>query len=64
MNLFVTGDRGVILFGPLPNGVTDQQSSSNQYRCVHILREDSLDILQLWKLEQNGITREEFSLSE
>ena len=63
MSLFVTKDRGVIPFGPLPKWASQQQSHM-QYRCAHILCENEPDVSQLWKLESIGISREEFSLSE
>ena len=63
MNLFVTRDKGVIPFGQLPKWVTEQQSPTH-YRCARILCENDPDISQLWKLEQIGITKEEFSPSK
>ena len=63
MNLFVTRDRGVIPFGPLPKWITEQQSTTN-YRCARILCENDPDISQLWKLDQIGIIKEEFSPSK
>ena len=64
VNLFVPRDRGLIPFRPLPKWVPEQQSTSNQYRCVRILCKDNPYISQLWKLDQIGITKGEFSPSE
>ena len=63
MNLFVTRDRGVIPFGPLPKWASQQQSYM-QFWCVHVLCESEPDAPQLWKLESIDISREEFSPSE
>ena len=63
MNLFVTRNRRVITFGPLPKWVSEQQSPMH-YRCERILCENDPDISQLWKREQIGITKEEISPSE
>ena len=63
MNLFITRDKGVIPFVPLPKWMSQQQSSTH-YRCASILCESEPDISQLWKLDAIGITKEEFSPSE
>ena len=63
MNLFVTRDRGVIPFGPLPKWVSEQQSPMH-YWCARILCENDPDISQMCKLEQISITKEELSPSE
>ena len=63
MSLFVTKDRGVIPFGPLPKWASQQQSHM-QFRCARILCESEPDVSQLWKLESIGISREEFSPSQ
>ena len=53
MNLFVTRDRGVTPFGPLPNWASQQQSCM-QFRCARMLCESEPDVSQLWKLESIG----------
>ena len=63
MSLFVTKDRGVIPFGPLPKWASQQQSHM-QFRCASILCENEPDVSQLWKLESIGISKEEFSPGE
>ena len=63
MSLFVTKDREVIPFGPLPKWASQQQSHM-PFRCACILYESEPDVSQLWKLQSIGIPREEFSLSE
>ena len=63
MNLFVTKDRGVMLFGPLPKWAS-QQHSSMQLWCTLILCESEPDVSQLWMLESVGISKEELSPSE
>ena len=63
LNLFVTKDRGIIPFGPLPKWASRQQSSM-QFWYACILCESEPDVSQLWKLESIGITNEELSPSE
>ena len=63
MSLFVTKDRGVIPFGPLPKWASQQQSHM-QFWCARIICESEPDVSQLWKLESIGISREEFSPSK
>ena len=45
MNLFVTRDRGVIPFGPLPKWASQQQSYM-EFRCACILCESEPDVSQ------------------
>ena len=63
MSLFVTKDRGVIPFEPLPKWASQQQSHM-QFRCARILCENEPDVSRLWKLESIGISKEEFSPSK
>ena len=63
MSLFVTKDKRVMPFGPLPKWASQQQSHM-QFLCARILCESEPDISQLWKLESISISLEEFSPSE